>query len=195
MMVDRRCSAAAAALTLVLAFAACDSPVAPPFDESAQFARNADGTLSKPFKALLETRGLGIAPDAACGAPPRFLNRQVGAGNATHTGRFTVYFQFCVDLTDLLDDGVLTAGESLPYDNVLAVLTAANGDELHVGGTGVVLPSDQPGFDFEFHDSFSFTGGTGRFAGAAGGGATDSFVDQAADLTNHRWQATLILPH
>ena len=54
-----------------------------------------------------------------------------------------------------------------------------------------MLPSSHPDFDFEFHDDFVVTGGTGRFAGATGQGVTDSFVDQSVDRTSHSWRGWL----
>ena len=147
--------------------------------------------VTTPLKAHAFTDLAGLAPDPVCGAPPRFLNTQVGEGEATHLGRFTVTFTFCVDATDLVDDGTLTEGESAPYDTGVGTIIAANGDELYLAISGVVLPSDHPDFDFEFHDAFVITGGTGRFAEANGEGTTDSFVDQSIDRTYHSWSGWL----
>jgi hypothetical protein len=116
----------------------------------------------------------------------------VGGGVATLLGRFSTRITFCMDATDVLDDGQLTEGESLPYVDGVGTLIAANGDELYIEISGAVLPSSDPEFDLEFQDRFRFTGGTGRFAGAAGEGVTRSFVDQAADRTQHLWTGTLI---
>jgi hypothetical protein len=178
---------------LLLAVGACDTATAPAPDASLLAVEGAPAhvVLETPFQARAYTDLAGLAPDPLCGDPPRFLNTQVGAGEATHLGRFTVHITFCVDATDLLDDGMLTEGESVPYDNGFGVLVAANGDELYMAIAGAVLPSDDPAFDFEFHDPFTFVGGTGRFEGATGEGMTDSFVDQAADRTYHDWSGVL----
>jgi hypothetical protein len=96
---------------------------------------------------------------------------------------------FCNDLSDLLDDGQLTEGESLPYFDGVGTFTAANGDELYFATSGAVLPSPHPDFTFEFHDTFSITGGTGRFEGASGGGTVDGFNAQGVNY--HDWQGTL----
>lgn len=184
-------------IALALALAACDAPVGPDLDAApAAYAQRGygDGAVATPFRADFVTRGLGLVPDAACGDFPRLLNTQVGEGQATHLGRFSVVITFCMDVTDVLDDGQLTAGESVPYDNGFGILTAANGDELHIEISGAVLPSDNPGYDFEFRDEFRFTDGTGRFAGATGEGMTDSFVVQAEDRTDHEWIGTLVTP-
>lgn len=158
-------------------------------------SRRGGHTVTVPFKARFYTDLAGLRPDPSCGDPleGRFLNTQEGIGEATHLGRFSVRITFCVDATDLLDDGQLTAGESVPYDNGVGTLTAANGDELWIAVAGAVLPSDHPDYDFEFADPFTFTGGTGRFQGAGGGGVTNSLVDAAVDRTTHRWSGTLTL--
>ena len=183
-----------AAAALIVPLAACDSPAVT--DVPTLLA--ADGPASArveavttPLKAHAFTDLAGLAPDPACGDPPRFLNTQVGEGESTHLGRFSITFTFCVDATDLLDDGTLTEGESAPYDNGIGMIVAANGDELYLSISGVVLPSDHPDFDFEFHDAFQVTGGTGRFAGASGEGVTDSFVDQSTNRTYHSWSGWL----
>lgn len=184
-----------AAMALCLA---CDSPTGTDsalLESSLASARDRNaGTVATPFAATAVTQSPGIVPDPACGAPPRFLETQIGEGTGTYLGRFTITFTFCVDATDLLDDGMLTPGESVPYDNVLGIITAANGDQLFLTGSGEVLPSNEPGFVFEFHDTFTFAGGTGRFAGASGQLTTDSYVSQPGARTEHTWQGTLVRP-
>ena len=187
-----------AIIPLLLAFLAlgCEAPVEPASPDLGGLSlagRNADGSVSVPFKARFFTDLADFREDPACDSPPWFLNVQEGEGEATHLGRFWTRISFCNDITDLLDDGVLSPGESIPYDRGVGVLVAANGDELHLAVSGAVLPSDHPDFDFEFQDPFTFTGGTGRFMGASGGGVTNSLVDQAADRTTHRWSGTLTL--
>lgn len=185
------------ALTALLVLGGCDAPLGPEAGDPptvSSVVAAGRSAVSVPFKARLFTAGEGLAPDASCGAPPRLLNTQVGEGVATHLGRFSVRITFCMDVTDFLDDLQLTEGESLPYDNGIGTLVAANGDELYLEISGEVVPSAHPDFDLEFHDRFRFTGGTGRFSGASGEGTTDSFVDQEADRTQHEWRGTLVLP-
>jgi hypothetical protein len=185
---------------LALAFAACDAPpVGPELDAATVSTTDArlghsNATVSIPFRADMFTVLDGMIPDPLCGDFPRLLNTQVGEGEATHLGQFSVIITFCVDVTDVLDDGTLTGDESLPYDNGFGILTAANGDELYIEISGAVLPSDQPGYNLEFRDTFRFTGGAGRFVGATGEGMTESFVDQSADRTDHLWLGTLVMP-
>ncbi len=189
---------------LIIPFAACDAtaPVSAPEEavpslelsstESWGHARRGR-RVARPFKARAFTLLESLAPDPRCGAPPRFLNVQVGEGRGTHLGRFDIRFEFCVDATDLLDDGQLTEGESLPYDNGTGTIVAANGDELYLVIEGAVVPSAHPDYDFEFRDPFEFVGGTGRFAEAGGAGTTESYVEQATDRTDHRLMGRLVL--
>jgi hypothetical protein len=186
-------------IIVVLAPAACDAPVGPEVEVAHAPAAHAtfghaDGTVATPFRANLFTLLEGVVPDPACGDFPRLLNTQVGEGVSTRLGRFSIRITFCFDVTDLPDDGVLGPGESLPYDNGFGILTAANGDRLHMEVSGAVLPSSHPDYDFEFHDPFTFVGGTGRFTGATGQGVTASFVDRSADRTDHEWFGILVLP-
>jgi len=162
------------------------------------FGAYEEGIVSKPFKAkfftVINPEEVGLNEEE-CPTPPFiFFNVQEGSGEATHLGKFTTRITFCVDITDLLDDGTLTGDESAPYNNGKGVFTAANGDELFFDTSGAVVPSDNPDFDFEFQDPFIFTGGTGRFAGASGGGMTDSFVDQSTNITDHKWVGNLEVP-
>ncbi|MBR9990032.1 MAG: hypothetical protein KFH98_09765 [Gemmatimonadetes bacterium] len=174
-----------------LALAACDEPLSPPSSSAVQVSVSSDARqVTVPFESHFFTTETTLAPDPVCGALPRLLNIQEGSGEATHLGRFSIRISFCVDATDILDDGQLTEGESLPYDGGVGVFTAANGDELHITIAGAVLPSDHPDFDFEFDDPYVVTGGTGRFAGATGGGTSNSFV-RLGVATTHNWAGSL----
>lgn len=189
-----------AILLAAVAMQAChdeSSPTSPPafavHGAEDEGGRRGGKAVRTPFRLRGFTTIESLAPHPRCGAPPRFLNVQVGEGRATHLGRFTMRIEFCVDATDLLDDGRLSEGESLPYDDGLGTLIAANGDELHITVSGAVLPSSDPAYDFQFQDPFVFVGGTGRFAGATGGGRTDSKVTQEPERTDHVWRGRLVL--
>jgi hypothetical protein len=84
-----------------------------------------------------------------------------GTGNVSHLGRVTVSGSH--DTVILASTGYTT---SLVV-NGQATITAANGDQLSLtySGSGTVTPN---GFDDGF--TYQITGGTGRFAGATGGG-------------------------
>ena len=200
MAVVSRLSAACAASVFLFVAGACDAPLSPvaaasePLAEPSAALGRTNGAVTVPFEASFFTDLVSLAPDPSCGAP-MLLNTQQGFGEATHLGRFSVLITFCVDPSDLLDDGQLSPGESLPYENGVGTLVAANGDELFITIAGAVLPSDHPDFDFEFSDPFQIVGGTGRFDGAAGGGVTNSLVDfqSQPSRTVHDWSGTLVV--
>lgn len=134
--------------------------------------------VTVPFKANFYTvRDYSFAPDCSAyasdnpdedfGAPG---NYQVGGGEGTHLGEFTTIISFC-------------GGPNFQYRAGEGVFVAANGDELYynippadvIGQIYQVF--DDPYYELWFGDEFEFTGGTGRFAGASGGGTTDSWVN------------------
>jgi hypothetical protein len=166
--------------------------------DAAKALGRSNGAVTLPFEANFFTEGQPQEPGyrGPCGDrpfPPYSPNIQAGYGEATHLGRFSGYGEFCGDGTDFLDDGMLTEGESLPYDNGFFTFTAANGDELWIEVAGAVLLSDRPGYDLEFFDPFQIVGGTGRFEGASGSGVTRSFVVAAEDHVEHVWAGTITL--
>lgn len=150
------------------------------------------GAVTVPFKASFFTEGPeNEMPVHVCSASHPAPILQLGDGQATHLGKFSTRITFCADPTDVA--GGLEEGESIPYVDGVGTFTAANGDELWFTIAGEILPSDHPDFDFEFADPFEFNGGTGRFAGASGGGVTSSFVNFQIDRTEHYWSGELIL--
>ena len=155
-----------------------------------------EGNLKLPFEAKFFTkRNYSNNGAGYCTKDPYLgFNYQVGAGQGTHLGDFTVTFEFCED--------------GFNYNNVRGVLTAANGDKLYVGSinqdepAGTVIPFEHPFYEAYFQDPFYFIGGTGRFEGASGGGMTNSLVNSFDDegnfipefQTDHKWNGTIILP-
>ena len=178
-----------------LAVAGCDRAVAPDAEAAVLQNGRVGDEVALPFTARFFTDLVMAAPDPRCGDFPHLLNVQEGWGEATHLGRVTVRIEFCFDVTDQLD-GALSPGESMPYWDGEGILTAANGDELHIAIAGAVVPSTDPEFDLEFSDPFQITGGTGRFAGASGEGVTSSFVifPGSPSRTTHVWTGTLVSP-
>lgn len=185
-------TAIASALLLLASTGCSKSPTATVSGDVAFSAVNADGSVNRPFKAALTTASTGAVPDPiACPGATVLLEHQVGEGEATALGRFRAEFTFCIDIADLVDDGQLTAGESIPYWDGIGTFTAANGDQLILSISGEIVPSNRPGFNLEFHDAFEFIGGTGRFANASGSGATDSYVQRSPNFVVHDMAATL----
>ena len=160
-----------------------------PLTKSSNFK---DKSVTIPFKSHFYTKR-DYSNDGAgyCTEDPYLgFNYQVGAGNGTHLGNFTVTIQFC--------------GAGFDYTNGEGVFVAANGDELYMAivEVGHVIPFEHPFYEAYFQDPFIFTGGTGRFEGASGEGMTNSFVDLFDDegnfipehQTDHQFMGTLILP-
>lgn len=134
--------------------------------------------ITVPFKAKFYTvRDYSFAPDCSAYAsenPDEDFgssgNYQVGGGHGTHLGEFTTTISFC-------------GGPNFQYKGGEGVFIADNGDELYynippLGVIGQIYQIfDDPYYELWFGDAFEFTGGTGRFAGATGGGTTDSWVN------------------
>lgn len=135
----------------------------------------------QPFEANFFTILAGFEEDAGCSAPHNFLNTQEGSGTATLIGDFTTRITFCVN------------PNTLEYENGQGSFLAENGEGIFFSGGGQVLPSNEPGYDLEFMDSFTITGGTGRFEGATGSLTTNSFVNLTTQQTDHTWTGTITL--
>ena len=153
-----------------------------------------------PFKAKFYTRRVPEKIGEVVCNDPAFPggNYQYGAGTATHLGKLSSTITFCGAA-----DGSYGGGQGF--------FVAANGDSLFIEVSGQVIieiPWDPAThYDAYFQDPFSFTGGTGRFEGASGGGMTDSLVDLWDENTpfpgpiieHHRtdpvWTGTMGLPN
>lgn len=129
-------------------------------------------SITVPFKANFYTvRDYSFTPDCSAYGDFSAGNYQVGGGEGTHLGKFTTTISFCGP-----------PGE-FKYIGGEGVFVAANGDELYynIPPNGVIGQIyqifDDPYYELWFGDAFEFTGGTGRFAGATGGGTTDSWVN------------------
>jgi hypothetical protein len=116
----------------------------------------ADAAQARPWKESYHSTGT-IAPDPRCPAP-LLLESEAGGGTATHVGNYTIVNSHCLDPRT----GALTGGTF--------VKTAANGDQLfgtYLGTASVIQPPTPIGI-FGISGTVTFTGGTGRFAGATG---------------------------
>jgi hypothetical protein len=110
---------------------------------------------------------------------PKLFVDGSGSGRATHLGRFTVTYEVVVDL--LAHE---TFGSS--------TFTAANGDTLSTDLTGVGAPTENPDVHtvVEVH---TITGGTGRFAGAAGTFIRTSLLNLVSGFTWGSFDGTIVL--
>lgn len=134
------------------------------------------------FEATFFTTLVSILPDSVnCSAPYTFLNTQEGNGTASLIGSFTTRMTFCVNPA------------TFEYVDTEGSFVGANGDEIFFTGGGQVVPTQEPGYDLEFKDPFTITGGMGRFLGATGTMTTNSYVNQTTGQTDHVWTGTITL--
>ena len=128
---------------------------------SAVYAKN--GMQERPFKAT----GKGSA--VVLSGPPILEIVVTGSGHSTHLGKVDIWQHHLVNaITMTFYDGTF-------------VWTAANGDTIEGCYSGSLIPTSA---GFEIHGSFTIDGGTGRFAGATGGGAASGmqYNDNTAEL-------------
>ena len=104
-----------------------------------------------------------------------------GAGNATQLGMFTMGFQAEVFLPTLF-----AASES-------ATLVAADGAQLFAEGSGQGTPTGTPGI-VSIVETYTITGGTGRFAGATGNFTVQRLIDRATLASSGTISGTIVLP-
>ena len=156
---------------------ASPSAASPSIASSDANAARAD--LSKdqevPFKGRLE----GAATITPLASP--FLSVSLeGTGNATHLGRFAVEIPHQVNTTNRTSTGT--------YE-----FTGANGDTLTASFTGQASLTATPGV-LSVVETATITGGTGRFAGAAGSFAVERLFNQATSLTTGFFEGTISSP-
>jgi hypothetical protein len=109
--------------------------------------------------------------------PPLMFVDTSGSGKATHLGRFTVQWEFTVDLVSL---------ESLGS----ARFVGANQDELLTEAVGLGIPTDIPDV-FLVVEQHTITGGSGRFEGVTGSFRVERLVNTATGVTAGSFTGTL----
>ena len=103
-----------------------------------------------------------------------------GVGNATHLGLFTYDLEAAVSLPSL------SATAS-------AALIAANGDMIFGEGVGQGTPTSTPGL-ISIVETYTITGGTGRFAGATGSFTVERLLDRATLVSSGTISGSIVLP-
>jgi hypothetical protein len=134
-----------------------------------------------PWKESYQAFGT-ITADASCPAPLLLVSLE-GEGTATHVGNYTIVNSHCVDPST----GALTKGTF--------VKTAANGDQIfgtYIGSTTVIQPPAPVGI-FEVDGTLTFTGGTGRFAGATGTATMEGSLQSDFSQPGIPTQVTLVM--
>lgn len=103
--------------------------------------------------------------DGRCSTPSDYIIEFSGTGQLTHLGQVTAVFEHC----SRMDVDMSTGAVTFEYGDGQTRVLAANGDELrgtYTDGTGELLADG----NVAWRDTFTLTGGTGRFAGASGSG-------------------------
>jgi hypothetical protein len=132
---------------------------------TAVLAGEAAAQKDVPFKATIQSIETTVAvfpPEVPF--PTLFVDGS-GSGRATHLGRYTLTFEYEINL-----DEFITVGGSAHF-------VAANGDSLFaelLEGQGTVPTDDGISFIVA---TYEITGGTGRFAGATGSFTEESVIN------------------
>lgn len=111
--------------------------------------------------------------------PTAFIDL-TGKGNATHLGRFNYNLQAELNLP------TLNATAS-------ATLVAADASTLFLKGGGQGTPTDDPDV-VSIVETFTITGGTGRFTGAAGSITVERLINRATLISSGTISGTIVLP-
>ena len=111
--------------------------------------------------------------------PTIFVNG-TGSGNATHLGLFTISYQAQLNIP------TLSATTS-------ATVVAADGSSLFGEGTGQGTPTGTPGI-VSIVETYTITGGTGRFVGATGTFTVERLIDRATLISSGTIRGTIVLP-
>jgi len=111
---------------------------------------------------------------------PTLYVTATGSGNATQLGLFTLNSQAQVNIPTLAS-------------STSATLIAADGSTLMGAGTGQGTVTSTPGI-VSIVETYTITGGTGRFEGASGTFIVERVLNRAAGISSGTISGTIILP-
>lgn len=111
---------------------------------------------------------------------PTIIVNGTGSGNATQLGLFTISYHA------LLNIPTLSATTS-------ATVVAADGSSLTGTGTGQGMPTGAPGM-VSIVETYTITGGTGRFTGASGNFTVERLINRATLTSAGTISGTIVLP-
>ena len=109
--------------------------------------------------------------------PPLAFVQIEATGHATKLGRFTVTIPHTVNFATATGEGEY-------------LFTAANGDTLSADFTGYATPTENPDV-LHIVETATITGGTGRFAGAAGSFTCERLFDTVTLTTAGSFKGTI----
>jgi len=165
------------AVALSLASCAPETAERTPAPTAPSLAR---GGAELPFHGILEARETWEFTPAP---PPNDVIRYVdlrGTGTATHLGRYTLVY-----------DATVTVATGVGYGSM--TYTAANGDVLTA--TYTALGTSTNGVDATIIEAATITGGTGRFAGAAGSFVQTRTASLVTGVGSGSFAGTITLVH
>jgi hypothetical protein len=142
---------------------------------SAAFGVSALARQQLPFKGTLA----GVETDQF-EPPSTLLINGNGSGNATHLGLFTLEYEATVDLASPTGAGIVSAH-----------FVSANGDTLFCEGIGEGTETI-PGVAMVV-EYYTITGGTGRFAGAAGAFTVHRVTQLATGVTSGTFKGNIVI--
>lgn len=151
-----------------------------------------------PYKAKMVTSQAEDAFAEMCSftSPSDFWGQehQVGGGNATHIGNFTIDLKFCFHVV-LNEEGLPDfEGGFGEFTESEGIIKANNGDLLYtMADGGVLLPLQDDKYRFKFENVIYITGGTGRFENASGEIINYGKVRSDGTGTDHIQEGTIIL--
>lgn len=156
-------------------------------------ARTNSGELEIPFKSKLQTSQAEDALSEFCSftSPTDFwaLEHQIGGGNATHMGNYTIDLKFCFHVVFDVEGLPDSEGGFGEFGGGDAVIEANNGDLLYsYFDEGVLVPVQDDKYGYEFVTVFHITGGTGRFENASGEITNYGYVKADGSGTDHHFK-------
>lgn len=132
-----------------------------------------------PFKGTFQGNDTDCPPPVSC-TPTAFVVKTDGTGIGTHLGQFSFTQVITLNVTNGTDTGT-------------ARLVAANGDSIDVAIAGSGQPTTTPGV-FSITETWTVTGGTGRFAGAQGSAVVDRLASAVTFITSGSFQGIITSP-
>ena len=173
----------------VLALAACSpdagrNPLTPSAPNLAVGGRGDDATKAKRVHGTFEAQETNRL-DPPTGPPAFVIVRLEATGTASHLGRYTAVANFTVIAAARPEDATAVG---------TVTLTAANGDVIRATDAGVSAPTGTVGV-VDITETWTITGGTGRFAGATGTLTVTRRLDQASNASSGSLDGTIQLRH
>jgi hypothetical protein len=139
----------------------------------------ASATFAAGEKEFLLQGNLEASENQQVVFPTAYINL-TGTGTATHLGRYTYNLQAELNLSTLTATGTAT-------------LVAADGSTLYLEGSGQGTLTDVPGVA-SIVETYTITGGTGRFVSATGNVIVERLVNRATMTSTGSISGMIVLP-